>query len=129
MPEVAAEVLQDMVNHVEKTNEVIEKVASLEAAVEQRAPTVVDKLVKAGFLNESQRASAAVALQDPIKALDSLEKLADHRIADIAANGATPPSSMGGGRAPHSAGEIKTANSRDTGSDADRLFLQRLGLA
>lgn len=126
MPEVATEVLQDMVNHVEKTNEVIEKVASLEAAISQRAPIVADKLVKAGYLNESQRESAAASLQDPLKALESLEKIAEGRIA--AAKDAPPPT-MGGGEAPRNAGTVKSASNRDGGSDADRVFLQRLGLA
>lgn len=126
MPEVATEVLQGMVDHVEKTNEVIEKVASLEAAIEQRAPIVADKLVKAGYLNESQRAAAAVSLQDPLKALDSLEKIAEGRIAS---NKDAPPPSMGGGDNPRNAGNVKTANSRGGESSADRQFLERLGLA
>lgn len=126
MPEVAAKVLQEMVDHVEKTAEVIEKVANLEAEIEKRAPGVADKLVKAGYLNESQRESATVALQDPLKALDSLEKIADHRIT---ANQETPPPSMGGGSMPRSAGTVKTASTKGGESPADQLFLQRLGLA
>lgn len=119
--QVSAEQAKRMVGYIEKTQPIIEKVAKTEAAIQKLAPKVVDALIEKGALDASQRDRAIVNIQDPVKALESLQKFA-------AASGGVPrapaPEALG-----TPAREEKSAANNGTKKEsaADRLFLSRFG--
>jgi hypothetical protein len=118
--EVDAEVLQDMVAYIEKSQELLEKAASVENSISEQAPSVVDSLIKAGLLDSEQRQLALVRIQDPLKALESLKKTAEaYRKPVVTTSLGTP-------------GEIKSAGVSREGSapkekESDRIWNQSFG--
>ena len=120
--QVPAEKIQKMVSYIEKTQPIIEKAAQIEAEVAKLAPTVVDILIKRGALELSQRDRAVVNIQNPVRALESLRKLAEEDPKS------SKPESMG-----EPAGTAKVASAGGNGtegklSEADRAFLASFGL-
>jgi polyhydroxyalkanoate synthesis regulator phasin len=122
--EVPAEFLQDVVAYVEKTNGILEKAASTEAEVANRAPAVVDALIKAGMLDADKRETAIDNVRDPLKTLESLRKTAE--FMQKTASAAAKPAEMGSGAEMH-----KTAGSSESGKDtmkeSDRIWMQHFG--
>lgn len=118
---IPAETLQHMVDYVEQTSGLMGKQAEVAQQLAGKAPAVVDKLIKAGFLKENQRAAAEVAAQDPLKLLESLD-----RFASMSEKTAAEPDSMGA--ADKAAKPALTAADRPEHGTADRKFLEDFGL-
>ena len=119
--EVDAAVLKETADYIGKTQPMLEKAAALESAVAARTPAVVDALIKAGSLDANRRESAIAALQDPLKTLETLEKLASGLTPSVSPKAPAP---MG---APAT---FKQAGASDAGpkrSPADEAFLSKLG--
>lgn len=126
--EIEPKVLQDMTDFIEETTQVLEKHASTETKMASSAPVLADKLIKAGMLTASDRDVAITNLQDPVKLQAALEHIANTKIASATESGKSAPATMGNGGNVPSAGQSKTANERDSRSEADRLFEARFGL-
>ena len=118
--EVRAEAMQDMVDYIEETQPTIKKLAETEDAVRSMAPRVVDTLIEKGALDASQRDRAIVSIQDPVRALESLEKLANAFGARKAVETAPPSLGTPEHTTEKAAGEYT--------SDADDAFLRKIGL-
>lgn len=126
MPEVPAEVLQDMAAYVEKTDAILEKAASIDTEVANRAPAVVDALIKAGMLEEAKRQIAIDNIRDPLKTLESLRKSAEF-VRTKAAAAPEKPVTMGSG-----ANDMnKSAGSSEAGrgamKESDQVFMRGFG--
>lgn len=119
---ISAETLQNMVDYVEQTSGLISKQAEVSQQLAGKAPAVVDKLIKSGFLKENQRATAEVAAQDPLKLLESLSRLAS---TNEKAAGESPESL---GSADASPQDKKASAELPTRGTADRKFLEAFGL-
>ena len=122
--EVDAKVMQELVEYVGTTQPLLQEAAEQETkAAEMRtkvaalAPTIVDVLIKQGFVPPEIRDRAIANIQDPIKALESLQKIAS---AQTVKQAEVP--SMGTG-----------ADLAHTGSDtrkmkeSDQVFLRKFG--
>jgi len=90
--EFTAKQARKMVSYVQETQPIITKLAATEAKVAELAPKVVDTLIEKGALDASQRERAIVNIQNPVKALESLQKLAS---AQKSASKTTDPEPMG----------------------------------
>lgn len=123
--EVPVSLLQDMVAYVEKSNEILEKAASQETEVSQRAPAVVDSLIKAGLLNADQRNSALQRIQDPLKALESLRKTAEVLVSRVEAQN---PGSLGLGESVKSASTSVSSTNVGKKKESDIAFEKAFGL-
>lgn len=110
------ELMKNMVDYIEKTSGLLNDVAMQKQAAAQRVPEVVDVLIKRGFLERKDRERAINALQDPLKALESLKKTAESTF--------TPPPALG---AP--VVEKKASGRASNVSEADRAFMSQIGLA
>lgn len=121
--EVNTKTAQDFVSYVEATQPMVEELATIKAAMAEAAPATVDKLIEAGFLPQEKRAQAIVAIQDPPKAMDSLQKLAS---ALVEQRTPQPPAKLGQGQS-----TVKTASTgqKEKYSEADKAYLRRLGFA
>jgi hypothetical protein len=110
--EVDPKVLEGMVDFVEAAVGYAQKQAELEKAAAERAPAVVEALVKAGMVQEERRKAAEAAAQDPLKVLDSLKKTAE--AAQRLKHEGAPPPALGRGE------ELdKTASYESRGSALD----------
>jgi hypothetical protein len=69
--------INGVVSYVEATGELVSKQAELEEKIAEFGPTVVDTLIKRGFINENGREEAIAATRDPLKVLESLKKTAE----------------------------------------------------
>ncbi len=126
--EVDLEDLQEMTGFIEETTGVLEKHASVEAKVNEAAPILVDRLIKAGMLQPSERSVALVNLQDPLKVMMALDQIAMSKIASADESKKTSKP-MGSSGNIQNAGSIKTASERrEERSEADLAYERRLGL-
>jgi hypothetical protein len=107
------------VEYVKATQPLLAKAAELERSIANKAPSTVDALIKAGFLLENQRSQAIVSLQDPLRALESLEKTAAefHRKTSMVAPLGEPMIS-----------KSASTEKAEKGSAADDKFLRDFGL-
>jgi hypothetical protein len=139
----ALECVNGLLDDFQAKGELLQKMAALEQRDEtntkvaeemaKRAPSVVDTLVKLGFLDESQRAAALEAAKDPLKVLDSLEKTAKTVVA--IQKQASVPQTLGKGEVLKEAGVSNTAVGLDPSSriksvaldEANRRFLTAIG--
>jgi len=114
--------LQEMVTYIEQSQPLLTKQAETEAKVAQLAPTVVDALIKAGHVAPEVRDTAIANIQNPVKALESLHKLAGVPVTKQAA----APESMG---APSDGthAHVVTASEKPM-KGSDKAFLSKLGL-
>lgn len=119
---------QKMVQYVEETAPLLKKAAEAEQikqatdqAVAELIPGVVETLIQHKRIDPLQKAAAEQALQDPVKALQILQKVAAHRNqAEVPAMGQPTPSS---------AGQVKQASRRELAmAAADRRYREALGL-
>lgn len=110
-----AKMMEDVVSYIEKTSALLGEVAMKKQAAAQRAPEVVDVLIKRGFLEARDRARAIVAIQDPVKAMESLKKTAEQSFV--------PPPTIG------RPAQEKHAAGKGTKSEADLAFERGIGLA
>jgi len=120
-------VMEGVVNHIEATSKMLEKQAQVDAEVAKRGPEVVESLIKAGFINEKQRAGALEAVKDPLKVLDSLHKIAQ---ASATPKAAAVPSlgKAAGDEHRDAAPETPTAmRGKRALEDANRRFLSSFG--
>jgi hypothetical protein len=124
--EVSADIAKDMVDYVEETSGLLSKHAAVQTELASRAPGVVDKLIKAGLLKESQRAAAELNAQDPLKLLDSLNCLASKAASTEKA--AAEPESLGSPEEPKHSTKL-SAEDRPARGTADKKFLEAFGLA
>jgi len=120
--DIPTETQLDIVAMIEKSSSMYSEHEEMEKQLAARAPAVVDKLVKAGLLKESQRAAAEKAALNPLKLLESLD-----RFASISEKSAAAPDSLGG--ADDTAKPKLTAEDRPAQGTADRKFLESFGLA
>lgn len=108
----------------------LEKSASVGAAIEGRAPALVEKLIKAGMLTADERETALVNLQDPLKMLAALDEIATSKIASVAETKNTKVQNMGKSGSVYETAVTKTAAERSSArSEADVNFERRFGLA
>ena len=119
--QVTAEQAKNMVDYVEKAQPIIEKAAETEKKIAELAPTVVDALIEKGALDANDRDRAIVNIQNPVKALESMKKLAA-TVGQVPKAPAVEP--MG------TSENEKTAASNQSSemSEADRRFFQAFGL-
>ena len=110
-----ADLMKNVVDYVEQTSALLNSVAMQKQAAAQRAPEVVDVLIKRGFLEGKDRERAIIAIQDPVKALESLKKTAEASFV--------PPPAMGG------PSTEKKASNGPKHSEADAAFMRGIGLA
>jgi len=104
-----------------------EKAAGLrEAAVRKAVPAVVDTLAKAGYITNEQRVKAAESLRDPVKVLDTLQRIA----LSAAIKSAEEVRTLGSGSTPKKdlAPTTKSASAASAQSQADAQFLRSFGL-
>lgn len=122
--EVDPNVLQESVDYIAEAQPILQKVAETESKVAALAPTVVDALIKAGHVDAEIREKAIQNLQDPVKALEALSKLAAVKTTEKAASA---PPSMGSAQ---SSGKSASAAVNGTGKmkESDRVFFERFGL-
>lgn len=104
-----------------------EKAASVKsAAVERSIPSVVDTLAKAGYITNEQRVKAAESLKDPVKVLDTLQRIA----LSTAIKSAEEAKTLGSASTPRkdTAPTTKVASAATRESAADQQFLRSFGL-
>lgn len=122
--EVNVENMQRMVEYVAETQPLLQKQAEVQAQLSKMAPAVVDELIKQGFVDSSIRDKAIVNLNDPVRVLDTLYKLA------AAVKTAQPAAlqSMGRTHESKTAGAVTTAVNKPM-KESDRVFYERFGFA
>ncbi len=123
MPQVPEKLIRDVVTFVEKTSELLEKKATEEHAVAEKAPQVIDALIKAGMINPAQREDAIAKAQNPVRALDSLQKTAEWIRTQK-----SPPATTSMGKAAELnpiAGSTKQASVQ---KESDRVWREGFGL-
>lgn len=118
--QVTASQARKMVDYVEQTQPLLLKAAETEAKVAVMAPKVVDLLIEKGALDRSQRDRAIINIQNPVKALESLQKFAAS-VGTVAK--ATAPETLGAAEKVASV----TGERQEKMSEADRIFLTRFG--
>jgi hypothetical protein len=104
-----------------------EKTAALrEATVGKAIPAVVDTLAKAGYITNEQRIKAAESLKDPVKVLDTLQRIA----LSAAIKTAEEVKTLGSASTPKkdAAPTTKVASVASKTSAADEHFLRSFGL-
>lgn len=115
--------LQEMVTYIEQSQPLLTKQAETEAKIAQLAPAVVDSLIKAGHVPPEIRDTAIANIQNPVKALESLQKLA---AAATTSKQASAPESMGSpSNGTHA--HVVTASEKPM-KGSDKAFLSKLGL-
>lgn len=125
--EVPAEFLSSVIDYVEAASQLVVKKAEEEAAVAERAPSVVDTLIKQGFLHENQRKAAESACLEPLKVLDSLQKTAQVASEQRAATPSAPPK-LGGANTVKNAGVAPVASKSNMAmEEANARFLSTFG--
>jgi hypothetical protein len=118
--EISPETASGLVDYMEGTQQLLQKVAAERDAARQSAPEVVDALIKAGMLEESARGTAIELLgNDHLKALESLKTAAAIQPPEA-------PPSMGAG-SPEGLGKSASDQGssdpyRRFNSEADRQF-------
>lgn len=116
--ELPAEAVAGMVDYMESSQKLLQKIASEREAVRNNVPEVVDQLIKAGLLDSAARDTAIQTLGDShIKALESLKVAAETRSA--------APPLLGSSVSEKSAAAPADPYNRFT-SEADRNFEQAL---
>jgi polyhydroxyalkanoate synthesis regulator phasin len=119
---VSDQFLEGVIDYVEQTSKILEKQASVDAEIAKRAPSVVDTLIKRGFINENQRANATEAVRDPLKVLESLQKTAEA----VAQRDAAPPA-LGKAAAIKDAAVPSNSKISQEREAADRRFVRAMG--
>lgn len=113
--------LQLSVDYIAGAQPLLQKAAETEAAVAAFMPELVDKLIKRGFIEADARETAIKNLQDPVRALKSLEKLAEIQSREKTA---AAPQTLGSAERSTS----KTAsNSGKPMKESDKVFLSKFG--
>ena len=115
-------ILSDMVTYVENASKLIEKHASEQAELLRKAPSMVDVLIKQGFLHENERLAAIEACKNPIKLMESLQKT-----AELVAQRDNPPPAMGGTNPVKEAAVREPSSQSPAMEEADRRFMSRFG--
>ena len=115
-------ILSDMVTYVEGASKLIEKHASEQAELLRKAPSMVDVLIKQGFLHENERLAAIEACKSPIKLMESLQKT-----AELVAQRDNPPPAMGGTNSVKEAAVTVPSGQSPAMEDANRRFMSQFG--
>jgi hypothetical protein len=121
--EVTKETLQESVEFIAEATPILQKQAELETRIAERAPEVVDLLIKAGHVAPEIRETAVKNLQDPMNMLTVLSKLA--ALTGQKKEAAVAPATMG---------EAVTTNKQASAparadKESDKAFLRGFGLA
>lgn len=117
-----------------------EKVAAQQSAVAERAPVLIDSLVNAGLLRESEKTAAAAMLADPASSLDVTanllqtlleERTAHKQAAAISGNGrgTTQTKTASQRDADREGGYIGRRAGAGEHTQADRALYASLGIA
>jgi hypothetical protein len=122
--EVNAANMQKVVEYVAESQPLLQKHAEVQAQVAATVPAVVDELIKQGFVDASIREKAIVNLQDPLRALDTLKKLA----AAVKTSQPAAPAAMGRTHENKTAGASASASGKPM-KESDRIFYERFGFA
>jgi hypothetical protein len=90
-------------------------------------PNVVETLVKCGYITNEQRQKAAQSLQEPVKVLDTLQRIA---LSTAVKSAEAEKASLGESSTPvkDNKSTVKTASTVGTRSPADEKFLRDFGL-
>ena len=130
--ELTAELASAMVDYVEQTLPLIEKQAQVIEVVEKNSPSVVDFLIKRGFVTEARRSQAIKAAHDHAMVLEALQKTAE----DIGSRQAEKPGNESSPQRIGKSVQIKEAAERGFTptyarnpriEEADRSFLRSMG--
>lgn len=101
----------------------LQKAAETEAQVAAKIPALVDDLIKRGFIEATIRESAVKNLQDPLRLIDAMGKLAALQTKPATEKSAGALPSMG------SPERAKTASANEKPmKESDKVFLERFGL-
>ena len=126
--EVEADVMKATVEFVSEATPLLKEAKERKQAAYRLIPSVVDTLVKCGFLTNDQRVKAAQTLQDPSKVLQSLMNVARLRTKSA---GEEQPARLGAGTTVQR-DNAKTAEAQTPAgvkvSLADQQFLRNFGL-
>lgn len=123
--EIDPNVLQESVDFIAEAQPLLQKAAETEAAVAAAVPELVDNLIKRGFVEASVRDTAIKNMQDPLRLISAMNKLAEIQTREKAA--AAP--------APATLGAAEVSNSKTAGSgqskmkESDKVFLSRFGFS
>lgn len=113
--------LQKMVEYIEQTQPLIKKQAAAEDSVKNAVPTLVDSLVKRGWLEATLRDKAIASFQDPLALINSFKKVAE------AKNEQSAPAPIGKSASANKTGNDDSVTVKKS-SEADRKFLEAFNL-
>lgn len=115
--------LSEAVEFNAEVTPLIQKAAETEAKVAEKVPGLVDDLIKRGFLEPEIRDAAVKNLQDPIRLVDAMSKLAAIQSKPTEKSASASVPSMG-------APEMSkvAANTGKPMKESDRVFLERFNL-
>lgn len=119
--DIPNELAQQVVEFVKQSGELLEKKAAEESKVAEKAPDVIDALIKAGMLDSSKRADAIAKASDPIRTLESLQKTAEW----VAESKKTTKAAPSLGKA---AGVERPVASKTPAKESDRIWSEGFGL-
>ena len=115
-------ILSEMVTYVEGSQKLIQKHASEQAELMQKAPAMVDVLIKQGFLHENERLAAIEACKSPVKLVDTVVKM-----AELETQRSAPPPAMGGTNSVKDAAVREPSSQSPAMEEANRRFMSQFG--
>lgn len=117
-------VIKEAVEFTAEAQPILQKAAETEAQVAAKVPALVDNLIKRGFIEPEIRESAVKNLQDPLRLIDAMDKLAAIQTKPTTEKSAAVVPSMG---APDATTKTASAGGKPM-KESDMAFLRGFGL-